>query len=111
MIDIDENSALALIAKERDRQINEEGFDATHDDDHAPDGLPRAAAAYMISAASSSHSGGFRNLLMDIAETIWPWEAYLFKPSGGVKDLVRAGALVLAAIDRENRNEPFLQNR
>lgn len=80
-----------LIAAERERQINQEGYDASHDMEHDWDVLNSAAMAYLISA----HRG-------NPERAYWPWLEG-FKPTGPeepLKDLVRAGALIAAAIDR-----------
>ena len=84
-----------LIAQERARQIQEEGYDAAHDagQGHA---LARAGVAYAI--AGTGH-------VDDVDDDVeawqwWPWSTSFWKPSYDlVHNLVRAGALIAAAID------------
>lgn len=103
-------SGASMIAEERLRQIEEEGYDKKHDDNHAAGQLAMAAVAYAIP-------------MTDLIPNAWPWDAEEFKkeaegfitPSpGGDKDraewiygrtddLVKAGALIAAEIDRLGR--------
>lgn len=78
-----------MIVAERDRQQEIEGYHRAHDTlEHGDGELRQAATAYLLNA---SHW--------------WPWpdawkpEARPFE-SPTVKDLVRAGALIAAEIDR-----------
>lgn len=82
-----------LIAAERERQIEREGYDAEHDDsDHDQQELARAAAQYAI----PSHLRGV---------SLWPWSWIWWKPTPDdrVRELVKAGALTAAEIDRLQR--------
>lgn len=77
-----------MIAAERKRQIEEEGFDADRDAAYTKGELVSAALSYLQS---------------DVVEAVdfyWPWDASWWKPTGGVEDLVKAGALIAAEIDR-----------
>lgn len=88
-------SGVALIAQERGRQIQEEGYDDAHDagQGHA---LARAGVAYAI--AGTGH-------VVDVDDDVeawqwWPWSTEAWKPSYDlVRNLVKAGALIAAAID------------
>jgi hypothetical protein len=88
------------IAAERQRQIEHEGYTLDHDADHHAAELVEAAIAY-----ASPNDGA----------ALWPWDPAGFKPEvraadlagvpghlrhGSVGDLVKAGALIAAAIDR-----------
>jgi hypothetical protein len=75
------------IAIERKRQIDEEGYTADHDAEHTVWDLVNAASAYMY------HKSEY-----------WPWDKDSFKP--GANNLVKAGALIAAAIDRQNQPKP-----
>lgn len=89
------NAALRLIADERKRQVEAEGFTPETDDrDNADLELAYGAAAYAASAAGDADASLF-----------WPsgWNPYLFKPTGDVRDLVRAGALIVAELERRAR--------
>jgi len=89
--------ALFLIAKERERQIVEEGWDANHDDEHEYGEMAAAAACY----AMPPHIANFAS----IRSEMWPWDEEWWKPKGRVRDLVRAGALILAELERVQREE------
>lgn len=86
--------ALADVVAERVRQQTVEGWTPEHDDQHSNGELARAAACYALfgSGLPWQHSRHF-----------WPWAAEWWKPSGSRRDLVKAGALILAAIERLDR--------
>lgn len=88
-------SAAQDVSLERERQKAEEGWTAEHDDAHTTGDLARAAAAYAMSAA-----GMMKNLTTLYP---WPWDYSWWKPMGARRDLVRAGALILAEIERIDR--------
>lgn len=84
-----------LIAAERARQVDVEGFDAEHDRGHARE-LALAGAAYAVAGSDPLNSANIQDAMLDL----WPWEIVEWNPSGDAKrDLVRAGALIAAAID------------
>lgn len=82
-----------LIKAERQRQIDQEGWTPEHDDGHAND-LVLAAIAYSYEAIRSGHP---------MALAIWPWGEEWWKPADRVRNLVKAGALIAAEIDRLQR--------
>ena len=98
-------SAIEMIAEERRRQIEKEGYNADHDHHHEFDELAYAAIAYTL-------PNPIFNVPLDedtgVSMTIskfgfWPFHRSEFNPSGNrVKDLVKAGALIAAEIDRLN---------
>ena len=94
-----------LIAEERQRQISIEGYDRQHDAQHTVHEFILAAGAY-VSAACTDHrkeTGGQVPGVLEykyIGKTSWPWDEKTFKPTNSLKDLVKAGALIAAAIDR-----------
>ena len=107
-------SGVELIAAERERQINDEGWTAEHDDDHTDRSLAMAACCFaaperLWKMRGSSFTGG-----VEIFDP-WPWAAQYDKrrhPGGAVKSpssyspqerfdlLVKAGALIAAELDR-----------
>jgi hypothetical protein len=88
------SSGAELIAAERARQIEAEGWTAEHDDtDHADGQLADAAACYALGRADVTISGTY----------LWPWANRWWKPASRVRELVKAGALIAAEIDRLNR--------
>lgn len=82
-----------LIREERRRQIEMEGYDAMHDRHHTPQVLCRAAVGYALHEDPSK-------LVSDTAANLWPWSKEFWKPKDQLRNLVRAGALIAAAIDR-----------
>jgi hypothetical protein len=91
-----------MIAAERERQITNEGWTPDHDSHHDRDQLLGAANCYLGAVALrrvGEPNGRIRQLLGLIPEG-WPWQPFLFKPKNDVRDLVRAGALIAAEIDR-----------
>lgn len=89
-------AALAAIAAERRRQIEEEGYDASHDDMETKGQLAIAAACYL---SYQSHLGSQ-------IEEWWPWDFKHWKPSADRKiDLIKAGALIVAELERIARAE------
>lgn len=96
------------VLAERARQVTAEGWTSAHDDRHAPGELAGAAACYAMQAALDSI--GDRRLGDTIKATIgelWPWSATWWKPSTNRRDLVKAGALILAEIERLDRAAPI----
>ncbi|WP_319126470.1 hypothetical protein [Pseudomonas aeruginosa] len=79
------------VQAERCRQNNAEGWTPEHDDLYCAAELPRAAAAYILSGAN------------DEAPAIWPFVAKWWKPRDARANYVRAGALILAEIERLDR--------
>ena len=85
-----------LIAAERIRQIEKEGFDGVHDDEHKNNELVLAAMCY-----AEPNRGG------DGVPPAFPWDACWWKPSPNdrIKELTKAGALIAAEIDRLIRSD------
>lgn len=88
-----------LIAAERARQVSIEGWTSGHDDLHSDGELARAAACYALPGDSRSYSVGRQT------PRLWPWGYGDWKetPSDRVRELVKAGALIAAEIDRLQR--------
>lgn len=80
-----------LIAAERRRQVEAEGWTPEHDAEHASDDLATAAACYALPEWRRSHYS-----------LPWPWDMQWWKPTPDdrVRELVKAGALIAAEIDR-----------
>lgn len=79
----------ADIAAERTRQITEEGWNAVHDDRYECRELSKAAMCYVWGRADTT--------------VHWPWPLTWFKPTDLRRNLVKAGALIAAEIDRLDR--------
>ncbi|AEX55804.1 hypothetical protein phi297_0002 [Pseudomonas phage phi297] len=87
------------VQAERRRQITAEGWTPEHDDEHSHGQIARAAACYAL-AGSSAPNDGTAALLVSLA---WPWDQQWWKPSTARRDLIKAGALILAEIERIDR--------
>lgn len=99
----DENvmDAIGLIRKERIRQIKVEGFTAEHDAEQ-PGEMAQASASYAIMAARQIiyKKESEKPYLLDPLQH-WPWDMKWWKPSNStLRNLVKAGALIAAEIDR-----------
>lgn len=94
-------TGIELIAEERTRQILDEGYTALHDDDHDEGELASAAACYAMADVARENTGNSGPPM------IWPWDADYWRPSPSnrIHELIKAGALIAAEIDRLNRLE------
>jgi hypothetical protein len=91
-------SGSILIHAERWRQREEEGWTEDHDDEHAEGDLYEAAIAYLLAVGEP---------IDNPPPDVWPWDASWWKPTEDpVRQLVKAGALVAAEIDRRLRSIP-----
>jgi hypothetical protein len=95
------SSGIAAIAAERRRQIEVEGWTPEHDDEHTYGEMADAAASYAWEAA---HPGASLNN----PPTSFPWGAVWWKPKDCRSNLVKAGALIAAEIDRLDRASAIL---
>ncbi|MGS0976168.1 hypothetical protein [Burkholderia glumae] len=98
--DAGEAAALTAAARdvlaERSRQM-EEGYSFEHDDSHEDGEIALAAGCYAY------NSGG---VVWDSpVPSSFPWSPYWWKPTTPRRDLVKAGALILAEIERIDRAE------
>lgn len=81
-----------MIGAERVRQITDETWTPEHDDEHVHGELSDAAICYAIAATG--------NVTRDVMDS-WPWAGSWWKPSEEpIRNLVKAGALIAAEIDR-----------
>jgi hypothetical protein len=101
-------SGVCQVMLERSRQENEEGWTPEHDDQHVSGELNDAALAYAYASALQSRGETLRYILgLDGSGDLpkpWPWGAYWWKPSEDpIRNLVKAGALICAEIDRLER--------
>jgi hypothetical protein len=86
-----------LIADERRRQVNVEGWTPEHDDEHHGHEIAAAAVCYV----EASYGGVEVESPWD-----WPWHPDWWKPSDDpIRNLVKAGALIAAEIDRIQRTQ------
>lgn len=87
--------ALADVAAERVRQVSEEGWTPEQDAGHRKGEMAKAAACY---ADPGRPMSGVR-----ACPVRWPWDASWWRPKTRRRDLVRAGALIVAEIERLDR--------
>jgi len=93
--------ALEDIHAERRRQIEVEGWTPQHDDQHDFGDLAAAGACYALNAGTRlTHMLPRTPLNIPVA---WPWDKSWWKPSDKRRDLVKAGALIVAEIERLDR--------
>lgn len=85
-------SGAELIAEERKRQVEKEGFRNWHDDEHDEGQMAEAAVCYIM---------GERKIN---GQWLWSWSDDDWKPKSKLQNLIRAGALIAAEIDRLQRS-------
>lgn len=98
-------TGIELIAEERKHQENRE-FNAEHDARHRSGEINDAAICYAMAAAKLARGASEDYLESAVPAGMfpWPWEDEWWKPSASpVRNLVKAGALIAAEIDRLNR--------
>ena len=103
------------VLAERQRQISAEGWTPEHDDAHAGGQMALAAGCYAMFASASDRQRATADLpggLASLGKTItgwsawlqiWPWDRKWWKPTNRRRDLVKAGALILAEVERLDR--------
>jgi hypothetical protein len=91
-----------LIAQERQRQIEVEAFTAEHDKEHPRGHLALAGAVYGLDYAMCAVGGRGNALGEAVIPLLWPWDKKWLKPTPDdpIKQLVKAGALIAAEIDK-----------
>lgn len=103
-------SGLALIAAERQRQVEVEGWTPEHDDEHDGYELAAAAGCYALTAAMPDDMRDNMRTHGPAAPP-WPWARTWWKPGADnseasrKRELVKAGALIVAELDRLQRRE------
>lgn len=94
-----EPTGFSIVKKERKRQISVEGWTIEHDDEHTDESLAIAASSYAFPPSTwialMPNTGLSR-------EAMWPWDKKWWKPTpdNRIKELAKAGALIIAEIDR-----------
>lgn len=111
---------IADIIAERERQKSVEGWTAEHDDEHHAGQLAEAAACYASPTAMDrtkavahhwTDASRYGDASPDPVGTVevpasWPWDGQWWKPQDQRRDLIKAGALILAELERLDRAEP-----
>lgn len=100
-------SVIDEIAAERKRQVEAEGWTADHDDYHSDGEMARAAACYAMTGSAKWLCERAQREVKEFAQTPrdWPWEQRWWKPQSPRRDLVRAAALIVAEIERLDRQQ------
>ena len=89
------NPAILDVIAERQRQKAVEGWTSEHDDKYGKSQLLWASSCYVLNTIQP-----FNRIPMD-----WPWAPEWWKPTNPRRDMVKAGALILAEIERIDRQE------
>ncbi len=89
------SNAVQSVIAERQRQQSVEGWMPEHDDEHCNGELAMAAVCYINETGTVNRNGG--------KPWGWPWDASWWKPNARRRNLVKAGALILAEIERIDR--------
>lgn len=100
-----EQTGIDLIAAERKRQVEVEGWTPEHDDEHINGALARAAGCYSVPPDMRARL--VKGTMGDVIDWMWPFNKDWWKPSPDdrIRELVKAGALIAAEIDRLKRKE------
>ncbi|WP_314139979.1 hypothetical protein [Buttiauxella noackiae] len=98
-------AAATDVLAERQRQITSEGWAPEHDDEHDSGEMAGAAACYARYTNArgwifKSNPDGYRS---ENEPHDWPWSPDWWKPTNPRRDLVKAGALIIAEIERIDR--------
>lgn len=88
------------VARERNRQISAEGWTTDHDDRHSYGEMARAAGCYAHHTAPVSRTAHRTPSGLPIS---WPWDFKWWKPTTPRRDLIKAAALIVAEIERIDR--------
>ena len=101
---VQEDAARDVLA-ERQRQISAEGWTPEHDDEHDSGELAGAAGCYArhVNARSWVVGTAHDDYAKEPAPDAWPWDESWWKPTNPRRDLIKAGALILAELDRIDR--------
>lgn len=101
---MDMKNGSTLIEEERKRQIEKEGWSPEHDDKHIHGELVMVAICYLLNVAFSF------NPIQSKPDIWWPvnWDKKWWKPKSHLSNLVKAGALIAAEIDRLQREKEIL---
>lgn len=101
-------TGVEIIAAERQRQLEGEGYSPGHDDRHDSGELNDAAICYAAVSAQQARGEIAHEWGPDFQRVSFPfpWEDSFWKPSADpIRNLAKAGALIAAEIDRLKRQE------
>lgn len=98
--------AAVRIVAERERQVTAEGWTPEHDASHSGGELALAGVLYALHAMTRRSPGSEPLEIQSLTEPdkprlwTWPWDPEWWKPKDRDRDLIRAGALIAAELDR-----------
>lgn len=107
--------ALEDVSAERLRQVETEGWTPEHDDGHKRGELTSASMAYLTNALVYVQVAAMGvmspDALLEKSRTApptkqWPWDVRWWKPTTPRRNLVKAAALIIAEIERLDRQAP-----
>jgi hypothetical protein len=92
-------TGIDLIAEERKRQIEVEGWTTEHDAQHSAGEMAVAAACYAVTGLACVFK---YNHQTKQNENLWPWDIKWYRPTpdNRIRELQKSGALIAAEIDR-----------
>ncbi|MBA1302736.1 hypothetical protein G7028_29860 [Pseudomonas carnis] len=99
-------ASLQSVLAERIRQIQVHCFYPEQDEEYVNGDLAQAGACYAIEAAKQAPE---TEDAMRLVPEAWPWMAASWRPHDQRRNLVKAGALILAEIDRLDRAAALAQ--
>lgn len=102
--------ALTSIGKERQRQQQVERWTPEDDDGYVSGELALAAACYAERSLAHDNLSSAEQSRLQVP-SMWPWHVLWWKPTNRRRDLVKAGALILAEIERLDRMEAMTPAR
>lgn len=111
------STGIELIAQERERQITVEEWTPQHDDEHQNGEMAKAACCYADFGCPTEEREVYVQLARGLADpesfvparvlvpVNWPWAPEWWRPvpNDRIRELVKAGALIAAEIDRLQR--------
>ena len=97
-------TGIELIAAERARQVEKEGWTSEHDDEHNNEELALAACYYALPAPLTVTYGRGEYIIKPNSLFPGEWsEEWMKRSNDRIRNLVKAGALIAAEIDRLQR--------
>jgi len=100
------SDALRDVTAERRRQIEAEGYDQSHDDEHVNDEIAALACFYAMPPGAREWDTSSTGYGLRLGDAILPHGWGSIEDGDRRRELVKAGALILAEIERLDRLLP-----
>jgi hypothetical protein len=97
------SNAMRDVAAERQRQIEAEGYDQDHDDEHVNDEIAALACFYAMPPGAREWDTSSTGYGLRLGDAILPHGWASIEDGDRRRELVKAGALILAEIERLDR--------